>query len=91
MSNRSVELDVGEVKTSRELHELLRRSLHFPSYYGMNWDAFEDSIRTHLPGKLVFRNWAVLQSRLPRDAATMKGVLDRLGADPLVVFRVEYG
>ena len=39
-----VEIDLSEIQTSIEVHKILKEKLGFPSYYGMNWDTFWDSI-----------------------------------------------
>jgi len=41
---RLVEVDLGSVKSSKELHLLLQEALEFPEWYGGNWDAFWDAI-----------------------------------------------
>lgn len=60
-------IDLSKVTTERELHELLARSLSFPSFYGLNWDAFWDSISdlVSLPEKIVFTGSSALKDRLP--------------------------
>ena len=35
-------VDFSEVKYYAEIHEVLKRDLDFPDYYGCNWDAFWD-------------------------------------------------
>lgn len=37
-------IDLKEVNTVQELHDLLSTKLGFPDYYGNNWDAFWDMI-----------------------------------------------
>ena len=63
-------LNVCDINTKDQLHQLLKKTFKFPNYYGMNWDAFIDSmseivferpITVHVEG---INN---LHKRLPRD------------------------
>jgi len=82
--NRSelVEVNLAQVRTSAELHELLRESLGFPAWYGCNWDAFWDAITglIEMPETLRLLGWSELQARLPRDASLMKSCLAEMAA-----------
>lgn len=62
-------IDVTNVHTGAQLHELLGKRLGFPAYYGHNWDAFDAGIRD-VEGPLVVRikGFNQLRFRLPRDA-----------------------
>ena len=33
----TVEIDLHSVQNSEELHDLLKKKLDFPDFYGMNW------------------------------------------------------
>ena len=37
-------VDFRDVKYYLEMHEVLKKSLDFPDYYGKNWDAFWDCL-----------------------------------------------
>ena len=37
-------LDFTNVKYYRQIHEIIKKELDFPDYYGGNWDAFWDCI-----------------------------------------------
>ncbi|UED71786.1 barstar family protein [Brevibacillus sp. HD3.3A] len=86
-------IDVSTVKTSLELHQLLKRQLSFPDFYGNNWDAFWDAITglVELPKRLVFIGWEDLLVSLPRDARILKECLeDKNNRYPSTFVDVEY-
>lgn len=65
-----VTLDVSNIATETELHELLKEQLQFPSHYGMNWDAFWDVITDEngLPDIVELYGWTEFEQRLPETA-----------------------
>jgi RNAse (barnase) inhibitor barstar len=70
-----VELNVSDIKTREELHELLYSSLNLPDYYGHNWDAFDECIRDteiDLPSLVRVRGMLDLSESLPREAAMFR-------------------
>ncbi|MFF9839264.1 barstar family protein [Streptomyces sp. NPDC013740] len=72
-------IDVGSVRSERDLHGVLRRELGFPSFYGMNWAAFWDAITglVEMPSELRFVHWAVLECRAPAAASARRRQLAR--------------
>ena len=48
-------IDFTNVKYYMEVHEVIKKSLDFPDYYGGNWDAFWDCL-TDIIG---VRSWAL--------------------------------
>ena len=75
-----VTIDLSEINTPRQLHAALAAALGFPSFYGLNWDAFHDAITglVDMPQQLQFMGWHVLEERLPRDAALLQRILARI-------------
>jgi RNAse (barnase) inhibitor barstar len=75
-----VEISLAEVHDAASLHAVLQDALHFPSWYGCNWDAFWDAITglVQMPQTLRLLGWSDLQSKLPRDAALLKQCLDEM-------------
>jgi ribonuclease inhibitor len=75
-----IELDLSEIQTSKELHTILKQTLGFPSFYGMNWDAFWDSITglVEMPKVFKITGWSNLQKTLPHDSIIMKECLEDL-------------
>ena len=74
-----VTLQVGNIQDARELHLLLKRELEFPDFYGMNWDAFWDTITglVELPETLRFDGWDQLTTVLPDDSQTLSELLHK--------------
>lgn len=72
-----VEINLSEVQTSIEVHKILKEKLGFPSYYGMNWDAFWDSITglVEIPHDLKIIGWSNILKVLPRDAKIVEECL----------------
>ena len=75
----TVEIDLNSVQNSEELHDLLKKKLDFPDFYGMNWNAFWDAITglVELPEKLILIGWNDMIKKLPEDAKIMKYYLDK--------------
>ena len=73
----TVKIDVTNIKSSTELHLLLKDMLGFPNFYGENWDAFWDAITglVELPMQIQFVGWGFLERNLPFDAKIMKECL----------------
>jgi ribonuclease inhibitor len=86
-----IEIDVGEVQTTRALHVLLRERLDFPEFYGHNWDAFWDAITglVQMPAKIKFLNWEKLEQNRSFDARMLKQCLSELNT-PNVRCEIEY-
>jgi len=65
----SLEIDVSEVRSREELHELLYQAFGFPEYYGQNWDAFDECIRDVVaPDAIRVSGLESMRFRLPREA-----------------------
>lgn len=51
-------IDLGQARDAKSLHHILARSLHFPDWYGANWDALADCLAdmswNEADGYLVF-------------------------------------
>ncbi|WML56078.1 barstar family protein [Neobacillus sp. PS2-9] len=71
--NSIVTIDVTNIKTTKELHTLLKERLDFPDFYGENWDAFWDVITglIELPTIVQFIGWSYLEKNLPTDAEVL--------------------
>lgn len=88
-----VEIDVGSVESTADLHRRLQEALRFPDWYGRNWDAFWDAITglVRMPETLKLAGWSSLQKRFPRDAEQLQRALsDMLAEYPKEAPRVIY-
>ena len=86
-------IDLYAVVSEKQLHSLLKKNLGFPDFYGMNWDAFWDSISglVEMPKKLEFIGWYKVEQILPHDAHMLKTLLNRLNEKyPSFSVEVEY-
>ncbi|MEV7725127.1 CPCC family cysteine-rich protein [Streptomyces sp. NPDC087917] len=89
---REVVIDVGSVRVERDLHEVLKRALGFPPFYGMNRAAFHDAITglVAMPEVLRFVHWAELELRQPSAATALRDELRAYGQTAARVFSVSY-
>lgn len=48
-----IHLDLSHCQTLYELHQRIREAFDFPDWYGCNWDAFYDLMRTDVAANKV--------------------------------------
>ena len=88
-----VTIDLSDINSPRQLHAALASALGFPSFYGMNWDAFWDAITglVDMPQQLELRGWQAFAARLPAEAAILQRILARMAQDmPAQAAQVRY-
>ena len=88
-----VTIDLSDINSPRQLHAALASALGFPSFYGMNWDAFWDAITglVETPQQLELRGWQDFATRLPAEAAMLQRILARMAQDmPAQAAQVRY-
>ncbi len=75
--------NLHQIKSDKQLHELLARAFGFPDFYGKNWDAFWDCITdlAALPPSIHFVGTQSLQVVLPNTYSAMKQCFDDLAKD----------
>lgn len=72
-------LDLTGCKTWQTLHKQIQETFDFPDYYGQNWDAFYDLMRTEVDiDKLVIIGAYTMPADLQEELQTMYMVLDYL-------------
>ena len=81
-------LDLNGCKTWQTLHQRVKDTFDFPDFYGQNWDAFYDLMRTEVDiDKLVVSGVYTMPAELQEDLQTMYMVLDHLKTFYFSVFR----
>ncbi len=77
-SNEVKSIDMSQVANNKHLHNLFAEKLQFPKFYENNWDALWDSITglVEMPNKLILYNWNQFQTELPKDAETLKELVE---------------
>ncbi|KKO63995.1 Barstar [Janthinobacterium sp. KBS0711] len=80
-----VTIDLSDINSPRQLHAALAAALAFPSFYGMNWDAFWDAVTglVDMPQQIELRGWPAFAARLPHEATTLRRILTRMAQDAL--------
>lgn len=72
-------IDVSGTYDDETLHEYLSKTLGFPGYYGLNWDAFWDCIldddQSCMPAVLRVRGLEELRFQAPGSAAKLEACL----------------
>ena len=67
-----LKIEIKQGMGVEEIHSLLASALEFPSYYGKNWDAFDECINdddaSNPPEKLIILGWDVFIAEHPKDA-----------------------
>lgn len=83
ISNEVKSIDMSQVVNNKHLHNLFAEKLHFPKFYGNNWDALWDSITglVEMPKKLILYNWDQFQTELPKDASTLKELVEEYNTE----------
>ena len=73
-------IDLSNIETERQLHQVLSTKLGFPSFYGNNWDAFWDAITglIEMPEEVVFLGANNLKMRIPNSYDQLKKCLEQL-------------
>lgn len=71
-------LDLTGCKTLGELHEKIRVQFDFPEWYGKNWDAFHDLLRTECDAdKVVVKGINTISSKFAEDINLLSEILKR--------------
>ena len=78
-----VEINLSAISSPQELHAALAEKLHFPDWYGANWDAFWDAITglVEIPLNLHLIGWNELSQRLPRESKLLQSCLQQMATE----------
>ncbi len=77
-------IDLSGISSINELHQLLMIKLKFPSFYGMNWDAFWDSITSlvEMPDELEIAGFEAFSKAFSKDAKIFLRCLQDYNSQP---------
>ena len=74
-------IDLTDIKTRSELHDLLFRELRLPSYYGRNLDALRDVLSEGEPRSITFRNGSEAGEELQGYLSVLRRVCEDLARE----------
>ena len=78
MEKKIITLDLTDCKYLGELHERIRVAFDFPEWYGANWDAFWDLLRSECDAdKLEIIGTDTLPKVLSTDIKMMTTILEK--------------
>jgi ribonuclease inhibitor len=69
-------INLQPISSIGELHRTFSNELKFPEFYGMNWDAFWDTITgiVEMPKILKLTRWKEFSVRFPDDSKVLKEI-----------------
>lgn len=77
-SMKIIELDISNCYNLYELHERIRQAFNFSEWYGNNWDAFWDMMRSECDvDKVIIKGEHTMPKEFSEELAIMHEVLDR--------------
>ena len=87
---KTIILDLTGCKSLWDIHERIRKAFDFPEWYGKNWDAFWDLLRTECDAntvilKVIIKGEYTIPVEYKEHLHTMHSILDKE-----IVFRKEY-
>ena len=83
---KTIDLDLTGCKYLSDIHERIRIAFDFPEWYGANWDAFWDLLRSECDSdKLIIKGTNTLTKEFDEHIAIFKETLDEY-----IAFRDKY-
>ena len=74
---KTVTLDVTGCQYLGELHQRIKKAFEFPDFYGENWDAFWDLLRSECDAdKIIVAGEDSVSEELSASVQTMRGILE---------------
>ena len=74
---KTIDLDLTGCKYLSDIHERIRIAFDFPEWYGANWDAFWDLLRSECDSdKLIIKGTNTLTKEFDEHIAIFKETLD---------------
>ena len=75
---KTIILDLTGCKSLWDIHERIRIAFDFPDWYGKNWSAFWDLLRSECDAeKVIIRGEKSLSSEFAEHLQIMHGILER--------------
>lgn len=75
---KTIELDLTGCKYLGEIHERIRKAFDFPEWYGANWDAFWDLLRSDCDAnRVIIKGEKELPNEFRSDLEKMHEILRR--------------
>ena len=75
---KTIVLDLTGCKSLWDIHERIRIAFDFPEWYGKNWSAFWDLLRSECDAeKVIVRGEKTIGSEYEKHLQIMHGILDR--------------
>ena len=71
-----ITLDLTGCKYLGEIHQRIKKAFDFPDFYGENWDAFWDLLRSECDADKVVVGGDSVSKELSTSVQTMKGILE---------------
>ena len=72
-----ITLDLTGCKYLGEIHQRIKKTFDFPDFYGENWDAFWDLLRSECDAdKVMVVGGDSVSKELSTSVQTMKGILE---------------
>ena len=70
-------IDLTHVDTKAAFHLLMKRELHFPDWYGENWNAFWDAIIAvvDMPDCVILEHWRPFAQAFPKDMQILHEII----------------
>ena len=86
MEQKTIILDITDCKDLNDLHKRIKETFDFPDFYGNNWDAFWDLLRSECDSdKLIIKGTNTLTKEFDEHIAIFKETLDEY-----IAFRDKY-
>ena len=74
---KTVTLDLTGCQYLGEIHQRIKKAFEFPDFYGENWDAFWDLLRSECDAdKIIVAGEDSVSEELSASVQTMRGILE---------------
>jgi RNAse (barnase) inhibitor barstar len=67
-------IDLKNLESIEQLHNIFSKELNFPGWYGMNWDAITGLVI--MPATLTLSGWNEFKSKFPEDSRILAEIAE---------------